>query len=169
MKAIIIACMATLSINAAAQQAIPMAYALNAAGLTTKTDGISLEHSIGEMVLVHTANAGQSILTQGYLQPAGRNEPAMPEALPVPNNVLTPNGDGKNDRLVIPDIEKFPGNRLVVFDRAGREIYRASPYRNEWDGLLNGRLLGEDTYYYIFLPAENYAPVKGFISIIHNK
>ena len=49
-------------------------------------------------------------------------------------NIFTPNGDGKNDRLVFKYIELYPQNILTVFNRNGAVVYEAEGYENEWDG-----------------------------------
>ncbi|MES2653489.1 MAG: Ig-like domain-containing protein [Bacteroidota bacterium] len=82
------------------------------------------------------------------------------------NNALTPNGDGKNDFLTIKNIEFYPNNEVKIFDRAGRMIYTATNYKNDWDGKYNGNSLTEDTYYYsVELGSEN-KPFKSFITIV---
>ncbi|MGN7724014.1 Calx-beta domain-containing protein [Chitinophaga sp. 22620] len=60
-------------------------------------------------------------------------------------NVITPNGDGKNERLIIGGLEKYPGSRIQIFNRWGGQVYRSNDYRNDW----NGSDLNESTYYYI--------------------
>lgn len=50
--------------------------------------------------------------------------------LTVPN-ILTPNGDGRNDQLVIPGLVGADW-QLRVFNRWGREVYRSSSYQNDW-------------------------------------
>jgi len=60
-------------------------------------------------------------------------------------NVITPNGDGKNDRFVIPNLGKYPGTSLFIYNRWGNMVYQSKNYDNKWDG--NG--LNEGTYYYI--------------------
>lgn len=50
---------------------------------------------------------------------------------------LTPNGDGLNDNWVIENIDNYPNNHVLVFDRWGGVIYEAKGYNNEsivWDG-----------------------------------
>jgi len=47
-------------------------------------------------------------------------------------NVITPNGDGKNDMFRIIDISQHPGNSLVIYNRDGDELTRFSPYVNNW-------------------------------------
>ena len=49
-------------------------------------------------------------------------------------NIFTPNGDGKNDRLVFKYIELYPDNRLTVYNRNGAVVFTAEGYENDWDG-----------------------------------
>ncbi|WP_436491547.1 gliding motility-associated C-terminal domain-containing protein [Chitinophaga sp. ARDCPP14] len=60
-------------------------------------------------------------------------------------NVITPNGDGRNDKLVIKGLENYPASSIAIYNRWGNEVYYNSSYHNEWDG--NG--LTESTYYYV--------------------
>lgn len=68
----------------------------------------------------------------------------VPKTIDIPN-VITPNGDGRNDTFTIPDIQLFPGSQLIIINRWGNEVYRSSNYQNTWDG--SG--LPEGTYYYV--------------------
>ena len=75
------------------------------------------------------------------------------EIAPVPN-AITPNGDGANDFFMVPEIEQnpdaYPDSELIIFNRWGDVLYRASPYNNDWEGTNNsGQPLGEGTYYYV--------------------
>ena len=64
--------------------------------------------------------------------------------------VITPeNADGRNDFLFFDNIDQFPDNELVVYNRWGSVIYRAQPYQNDWSGLYNGTRLPEADYYYV--------------------
>jgi gliding motility-associated-like protein len=80
------------------------------------------------------------------------------------NNVLTPNGDGKNDVLSITGIDKYPVNSLRIVTRSGKEVYRAANYQNDW----NGSDLPEDTYYYTISRGNGAQPLRGFVSIVRN-
>jgi gliding motility-associated-like protein len=60
-------------------------------------------------------------------------------------NIITPNGDGKNDVLEIVGLSSYPNSQLLIFNRWGAEVYRSDNYLNTWDG--SG--LAEGTYYYI--------------------
>ncbi|SFW61207.1 Ig-like domain-containing protein [Chitinophaga sancti] len=84
-------------------------------------------------------------------------------------NLLTPNGDGVNDKWIINDLSRYPNNDLTIYDRSGRVVYRTKNYSNNWDATYNGSPLAEGTYYYI-LKADGYnTPAKGFISIIRDQ
>lgn len=81
---------------------------------------------------------------------------------------FSPNGDGKNDYFYIPEIDHYPQNKLVIFNRWGNNIYEASPYINNWDGRSNrGITIGQDlpvgTYFYIIELDDSIPAKKGFI------
>ncbi len=82
------------------------------------------------------------------------------------NNVLTPNGDGVNDRLVFKNLAGYPNNQLQIFDAAGKLVYRKTGYGNDWDGRLNGTPLANGTYYFV-LTVNNVQLVKGSVTIVH--
>ncbi|WP_369048665.1 Ig-like domain-containing protein, partial [Tenacibaculum sp. UWU-22] len=88
-------------------------------------------------------------------------------------NIITPNGDGDNDTLVIQCIEDYPGSTLSIFNRWGNTVYTATDYKNDWSGTSNGRatiyeddLLPSGTYYYVLDFKDGKTPVKkGWIQI----
>ncbi|MFY9158217.1 putative Ig domain-containing protein [Aquirufa ecclesiirivi] len=67
---------------------------------------------------------------------------------------LSPNGDGKNDKLIIPGILGFK-NSLTIFNRWGEIVYETKDYKNDWGGesnnvfILKDGLLPDGVYYYI--------------------
>lgn len=67
-------------------------------------------------------------------------------------NAVSPNGDGKNDFMTIDNIEKFPDNKLMLYNRWGDEVFSISNYDNNsrvFKGISpNGKLLPAGTYYY---------------------
>ncbi len=84
-------------------------------------------------------------------------------------NVITPNGDGKNDVFKVEGIELYPDNTVAIFNRWGNEVFRSSGgYKNNWDG--NG--LSEGTYYYIFkMVGKDGKPknIAGWVTILRDK
>jgi gliding motility-associated-like protein len=85
----------------------------------------------------------------------------------VPNNLVTPNGDGVNDRWVIPNIDMYPDNEVIVYDKAGRAVFTKRGYNNEWDGTVNGKKLKEDAYFYVIkFNKDGALPIRGYVSIV---
>ncbi len=77
----------------------------------------------------------------------GEAPPVDPEDIPTG---FTPNGDGYNDLLIIPNIQANANNELVVLNRWGDVVYQAQPYKNDWDGTSNaGGKVPDGTYYII--------------------
>ncbi|WP_119080661.1 Ig-like domain-containing protein [Chitinophaga alhagiae] len=83
-------------------------------------------------------------------------------------NILTPNGDGRNDRWVVRNLDSYPNNEVKIFDRSGRLVYQRRNYSNEWDGTVNGSPLAEGTYYYILTINGGEASAKGYITIVRD-
>ncbi|WP_231459145.1 MULTISPECIES: gliding motility-associated C-terminal domain-containing protein [unclassified Pedobacter] len=157
-----------IGLVAQAQTSIPanLPQVINAASNYGKINNLYFDFSVGEMVLVETFQSSNIALTQGFLQPIIISQTVTD--LIITNNFLTPNGDGKNDFFVVKGLEKYLNNKIKIVDRAGRVIYSAVNYQNDWDGYYNGQPLAEDTYYYL-IDLENAGTVKGFISIIYKK
>ena len=65
--------------------------------------------------------------------------------------LFTPNDDGVNDVLIIPclETERFPDNKIIIFNEWGDAVYTSSPYLNDWDGRFSGDPLPVGTYFYI--------------------
>jgi gliding motility-associated-like protein len=83
------------------------------------------------------------------------------------SNILTPNGDGKNDLWIVKNIDMYPQNEVKIYDRAGRMVYHQRGYTNNWNGTINGQVLAEGTYYYIITLGDNKPQFKGFITVVH--
>ncbi|MEI9917462.1 MAG: BspA family leucine-rich repeat surface protein [Bacteroidota bacterium] len=72
-------------------------------------------------------------------------------------NAVTPNGDGAHDFFKIKNIEQYSGNRVVILDRIGNEVFRMTDYDNSeptkrFEGSGNngnGKSLTDGTYYYV--------------------
>jgi gliding motility-associated-like protein/uncharacterized repeat protein (TIGR01451 family) len=87
------------------------------------------------------------------------------------SNVVTPNGDGKNDYFYIRNLDEYPDSKLYIFNRWGAQVYYSNNYQNDWKGTG----LAEGTYYYrieLHTPAsstggtDTYTTYKGWVMII---
>ena len=102
-----------------------------------------------------TAQTGEIVVKP----PQGENE----NIIKVVNNIMTPNGDGFNEFLIIEDIDGYANPiEMSLYNVWGDLVYETPDYRNEqWkaDGLDAG------TYYY-HLRSEGKQGVTGFIDVI---
>jgi len=80
-------------------------------------------------------------------------------------NVITPNGDGVNDLLVVKNIDSIKPCKLAIYNRWGDELFSTSDYQNNWDGKYKGKSLPEGTYYYV-LVAKDGKVFKGAVNIL---
>lgn len=48
-------------------------------------------------------------------------------------NVITPNGDGFNETLMITNLESLKECKLEIYNRWGKMIYQSNNYKNDWD------------------------------------
>jgi gliding motility-associated-like protein len=83
-----------------------------------------------------------------------------------PTNILTPDQDGKNDTWVVWNIHIFPGNKVSVYDRAGKQVFNMEDYTNDWTGTYQGSPLANGVYYYVVEPGAGIKPLKGSLTII---
>ncbi|WP_343667646.1 gliding motility-associated C-terminal domain-containing protein [Chitinophaga sp.] len=83
------------------------------------------------------------------------------------SNVVTPNGDGKNDYFYIRNLDEYQNSKLYIFNRWGAQIYYSNNYQNDWKGTG----LAEGTYYYKIelhtgTNPDQYTTYKGWVMII---
>ena len=74
-------------------------------------------------------------------------------------NGVSPDGDGINDYLMIDNIEHFPENQVILYNRWGRKVYETKNYNSknnvfvgvaEGNGIVgSGEKLPAGTYYYV--------------------
>lgn len=141
---------------------------INSTGKSFVQEDMIFEWNIGELALVETMFNSKWIITNGLLQPLSPAFFITDGFVLAPNNILTANGDGKNDAWIVKDIEKYPDNEVTIFDRAGRVVYHIKNYQNTWTGPVNNPLI-QDTYYYIIKLKKDGKSgiVKGFITILN--
>ncbi|MBP0903908.1 T9SS type B sorting domain-containing protein [Mariniflexile gromovii] len=64
--------------------------------------------------------------------------------------VFTPNGDGYNDSWQVYGVSRMfqPGTKVHIFDRYGKLIKELTPLGEGWNGLMNGKQLPVDDYWF---------------------
>jgi gliding motility-associated-like protein len=55
----------------------------------------------------------------------------------ISNNLITPNHDGMNEKLIVTDINTnqaiLPGSTLEIYNRWGEKIFKSESYDNSWE------------------------------------
>jgi gliding motility-associated-like protein len=73
------------------------------------------------------------------------------ENVTIPD-VITPNGDGFNDRWIILRPSGMKAG-VAIFNRWGQQVYKNTDYRNDWNGTSTGGFLGNNlpngTYFFV--------------------
>lgn len=89
-------------------------------------------------------------------------------------DLITPDGDGKNDKWEIPGLESFSNVSVEIYNRWGNLIFKTDDYQNNWYGEVNhGSTIGKSgkvptgTYFYILTlhDSKNTPPFKGYIEV----
>jgi gliding motility-associated-like protein len=84
-------------------------------------------------------------------------------------NIFTPNNDSYNDSWTIENIEYYPDNLIMVFNRWGQKVFESKGLYLEWDGkdLLNIQVPDNSYYYIIYADKNDKASIqKGTVSIL---
>ncbi len=76
----------------------------------------------------------------------------------VPPNVITPNGDNKNERFDLGVVRA--GWQLEIYDRWGKPIFKSDNYQNDW-----GQDAQNATYYYLLTSPEG-KTCKGWLMVL---
>ena len=80
-------------------------------------------------------------------------------------NMITPNGDGRNDMLSIEGLEEAGSYELMIFTSAGNVVYTTTAYNQDWGAVFEDKPLPPGTYYYTLKVAAFPKPITGFIVI----
>jgi gliding motility-associated-like protein len=83
-------------------------------------------------------------------------------------NVVSPNGDGKNDYWVLHNPETYKRYKVEIFSTSGERIFSTNDYENNmWDGKYNGNRIPDGAYYYIMTSPDSEIVFKGIINLIY--
>jgi gliding motility-associated-like protein len=84
-----------------------------------------------------------------------------------PANIITPNGDGVNDALVIKGLDLSNNeSQITIYNQWGNVVYTTKEYKNNWEGTFNDQALPDGTYYYVFKLKPDSEAIKDFVTII---
>ncbi|MBK5284682.1 MAG: gliding motility-associated C-terminal domain-containing protein [Bacteroidia bacterium] len=85
------------------------------------------------------------------------------------NELITPNGDNKNDRLIFTGLHKHLNNKLIIWNRWGSEVFSQDKYENYWKGRTEvndgGNELPEGTYFFVLKIDNGTIIRKGFVEL----
>lgn len=81
-------------------------------------------------------------------------------------DIITPNGDGRNDTWKLRNAELYPNAEVFVYNRWGRLVFHTRDLTEEWDGTYNGKVLPNDSYHYVIHLNDGSEPRTGVITII---
>ncbi|MBK8722032.1 MAG: gliding motility-associated C-terminal domain-containing protein [Saprospiraceae bacterium] len=90
-------------------------------------------------------------------------------------NTITPNGDGKNDKLILKGLEVFENATLTVYNRWGDVVYnnkfskdKTKIIEDAFDGTKNGLPLPAGTYYYVLKVLDTGKEFKSVLIIVRD-
>ncbi len=142
--------------------------------VSSHSPGSSFPAGTTRVTYTATDNSGNSAICEFdvtvTILPVTPNE-EEPE-IKILTPIITANGDGINDKLLVSHIDSYPDNQVTIVDRWGNEVFRASGYDNEsvvWSGRgAKGEALPTGTYFYVIRIITGAKPVlqKGFIELI---
>ncbi|RIW11936.1 DUF11 domain-containing protein, partial [Algoriphagus lacus] len=115
----------------------------------------------GTVINTAVVASDEDELTEGDNQASDQTE-IEPFRIP---NVITPNGDNKNDVFEIQGLGKFVSNRIVIFNRYGDHVLERDNYGNDWEA--PGQVAG--TYFYVLTAVDSTGKThefKGWIQVI---
>ncbi len=120
--------------------------------------------NIGTDTLYSNAVAATSFSVQAvgtYCKEGAASLP-IPCEIVIPN-IVTPNGDGKNDLFVIQNLQQYENPNLQLFNRWGNIILNSSNYDNKFDF----KDYADGVYFYILtIPNAEPSEYKGSVTVI---
>lgn len=94
----------------------------------------------------------------------------IPDSVSVSSNILTPNGDGINDMLMINNVAAYQSCKVSVYNMWNVLIYSKDGYDNTngWDGTYSGKVVPDGAYYYI-ITCDDKPVLTGNINVLTKK
>ncbi len=98
--------------------------------------------------------------------PLDPDDPALAGPLKA-FNLITPNGDGRNDVWAVAGLQDLGSYHIRVVTRTGQPIFETDNYRQDWSGTHQGRALPAGVYYYSIVVAGQKKAVTGYVTILY--
>ncbi|MBL7891800.1 MAG: gliding motility-associated C-terminal domain-containing protein [Bacteroidia bacterium] len=78
-----------------------------------------------------------------------RDPPPIMPSYEITQNIITPNGDGKNDLFRTNQFDYIGSFNIEIYNRWGLRVFESSDPTKEWDGKSNGKDVDDGIYYWI--------------------
>lgn len=122
------------------------------------------------VTMIAETESGEVVMDKAIvevLKPTSQVKKADESEISVPN-VITPNGDGANDELII-TVKNIKDFSISIFSVNGKLVYQSNDPNENWKGTnTQGNPVGQGTYYYLVnatgLDGNMFAP-KGYITV----
>jgi gliding motility-associated-like protein len=84
--------------------------------------------------------------------------------------IITANGDGINDVLVLGCLDDYPNHEVIIMNRWGDVVYRTQSYNNNWNGqsntglIISGDKVTPGVYFYVINFGDGVTPpIKSYV------
>ena len=91
----------------------------------------------------------------------------FPDEELVVSGILTPNSSGSERFWKVINLEKYPINRVAVFDKNGLPVFSTSNYQNNWSGTFKNSPLPAGSYHYIIKKGNGEMAEEGWLYITY--
>ncbi len=156
--------------NADFLESLDYAMVLQAASPNATVYSIYQDSTSGNTSLGTITNSSDHPLTLSYFSIGRKYLPKDKPPIKV-LNLISPNGDGKNEFLFIENIDAYPECLVVIYDRWGTKVFEQKGYDNRDkvfrgnNNVLNKTALTEGTFYYV-IRSEGQKLGSGFIELM---
>lgn len=126
----------------------------------TNTTGISYEWLMDDSLVASNVNPLDIVIENSgvysvcyYLYGQGGCDDSICYTITVSGsliipNVITPNGDGTNEKFVIEGL--IPNTSVTIFNRWGNKVFETDSYDNQWSGMdMRGLQVSDGEYFYV--------------------
>jgi gliding motility-associated-like protein len=109
---------------------------------------VTVPDATGNQIIAVTVN-GLTANSNNSFNITSTGENPSANSFVFESSVITLNGDGINDRLVIQNFETYGKCDIYVYNSRGILIFSQKDYQNDWDMSIKGRILETGGYFYV--------------------